>query len=91
MAFKLLMCKIITICYHFLFIRKNSSNKSTAELATIANRDALSQVNQQSNQAENQHKVQMNVYEYPVTNDSLTIQNNNTSTVDHFEMQKVQQ
>ena len=87
------MCKIITICYHFLFIRKkNSSDKSTAEPATIANRDALNQVNQQSNQAENQqHKVQRNVYEYPAANDSLTIQNNNTSTVDQFEMQKVQQ
>ena len=86
------MCKIITIHYHFLFIRrKNGSDKSTAEPATIANRDALKQVDQRSNQAENQHKVQMNIYGYPTTTDSFTIQNNNVSTVDQFEMQKVQQ
>ena len=47
-------------------------------------------MDQQSNQAENQRKAQMNIYEYP-TNDSLTIRNNNASTVDQFEMQKVQQ
>ena len=81
------MCKIITICYYFLLIRKkNSSDESTAEPATIANRDALKQVDQWSNRAENKHKVQMNIYGYPTTNDTFTIQNNNTSTADQFEI-----
>ena len=78
-------------------MEQKTSNHEVAcylEPVTIANKAASDEADQQNNEAEEQSAIQQHIYNKPpATNDSLTIENKNTSTdkMEQIEMQKDKQ